>query len=60
MELEGSRPHLQDEPIQFLKSTAISLIYILIVSFHICLGLSRGLFPIGLSVKILKVSSRAF
>ena len=40
--------------IQFLTFTPISLRLILVLSFHLRLGLPRGLFLVGLSLKILK------
>ena len=54
----GSMPHSQGlsnnsnpEPNQFPALTPISLI----LSSHLRLGLPKGLFPVGLPVKILKV-----
>ena len=38
----------------YLQGLSISLRYILILSSHLCLGLSKGIFPVGLSDKILK------
>ena len=63
MEPGGSMPHSQGlsnnsypEPNQpnYLQLIPISSRSILILSFHLCLGLPKGLFPVGLPVKILK------
>ena len=55
----GSMPHAQGffnnpypEPDQ--SNSPISLWYILILSSHLRLGLPKGLFPVSLTVKILK------
>jgi hypothetical protein len=60
MEPGGSMPHSQQpsnnpypEPNQ-TNSAHLSSRSILIFSFHLRLGLSKGLFPVGLPVKILK------
>ena len=42
------------ESIKFLVLTRVSSRSILVLSFHIRLGFPRGLFPVGLPVKILK------
>ena len=39
---------------KFLVLTPIYLRYILTLSSHLCFGLPRSLFPVGLSLKILK------
>ena len=43
------------ESVQFLVLTPIYLIYILILSSHICLGLPKDLLTVGLPVKNLIV-----
>ena len=43
------------ESTQFIVLIPISLRSILIVSYHLRLDLPKGFFPVGLSVKILKV-----
>ena len=42
------------ESTQLLVLIPISLRSVLILSSHLCLGLPKGLFPVGLPVKILK------
>ena len=57
MESRGSISHTQGlsiNPYPELVLIPISLKSILILSFHIRLGLSKGIFPVGLPVKILK------
>ena len=61
MEPGGSMPHSQGlsnnsypEPNHFLVLMPISSRSILILSSHLRLGLPKGLFPVGLPVKILK------
>ena len=64
MEPEGSMPHLQGlsnnpspEPNQPNSPHCyLSLKSILILSSHLCLSLSKGLFPVGLPVKNIKAS----
>ena len=61
MEPEGSMPHSQglsnnsypesNQP-QFLVLIHISLRSVQILPFHLCLGLPKGLFPVGVPVKI--------
>ena len=67
MEPAGSMPHSQrlsnylyPEPNQFLVLTPISLGWNIILATHICIGLPRYLFPVGLPVKILKASLLSF
>ena len=63
MELGSSMLHSQGlsnnlypvELTQFLTLRSISLRSILILSTHICLGLPKGLLPVGLPVKIFKL-----
>ena len=56
MEPGGPILHLQGlvELVQFLILTPIPLRPILVLSSHLCLGLPRSLFPLGLSDNILK------
>ena len=62
MKPRGSMPYSQRlqyslswaESTQFLLVILISLSYILILFSHLCLGLPKGIFPVGVSVKMLK------
>ena len=62
MEPVGSMPHSQGSPIipilsrinPIPRTDTYFLRYILILSSHLRLGLPKGLFPVGLLVKILK------
>jgi len=65
MEPGGSMPHSQGSPIihtlsrinPFPAMIPISSRPILILSAHLRLGVAKGLFPVGLPVKILKAPS---